>query len=342
MNKKKILADVLSATGVLSGCRHLLTPHNAILPILAYHRIKPVDTDYPFDSELISATPEEFLWQMQHIKHYYNPIRLSELGNYFSGQTPWPARPVVITFDDGFDDNYHYAFPVLQQEDIPATIFVTTDYIDSSTSYWFDFAVFLLKKLTIKTELKTADNQFAILLDPGLSIKTLQRELFIFLKRIPDVARQEILQKLSQAVDVYSNPNPLSLLHSKAMTWDNIREMSNSGVVDIGSHTLSHPILNQISREQLVEELQQSKQLIENKTGKPCYIMAYPFGGDDITSPQVIQEVANAGYQLACMYQKAYTSRMPDNLLKLERIHIETDITRSLFAAMLALPGLFA
>lgn len=340
MNKKDLLAGVLSGTGVLSACRQLLTPRSNALPILAYHRVKPLLADYPFDSELISATPEDFLWQMQHIREHYTPLRLNQLGEYFAGQKPWPARPVVITFDDGFDDNYRYAFPVLQQLNIPATLFVATDYIDTNNSYWFDWAVFLLKRLASPITLQAAEPNGCITLDPQQPLKLMQREFFLRLKQISEASRQELLQQLARHIDGVTDAAVLA--HSQPMSWENIREMVNSGLIDIGSHTCSHPILNQIPRAQMVTELQQSKQKIEMETGRPCTTMAYPFGGEDIASPAVVDAVKNAGYALGCMYQQGYARRTPDDLFKLDRIHVETDISRAQFAAMLALPGIFA
>jgi hypothetical protein len=171
-------------------------------------------------------------------------------------------------------------------------------------------------------------------------LKKQQRELFRLFKLISDDARRELLVQLSQALTVQTEASVLH--HSQPMSWEQVREMSATGLMDFGSHTASHPALNQLSDQQLINELQQSKLKIEQYTGKTCDIMAYPFGGNDIATPRVIEAVQQTGYRFACMYQQAYSRRAPENLLKLERIHIETDITRAQFAAMLALPGIFA
>jgi peptidoglycan/xylan/chitin deacetylase (PgdA/CDA1 family) len=346
MNKKALLAKVLSVTGTLSVCRALFTPTNDVLPILAYHRVKPLEDDYPFDKELISAAPEEFFWQMQHVKNYYDPIKLTDLHLFFSGELPWPKRPVIITFDDGFDDNYHHAYPILKKLQVPATLFLATDYIGATETYWFDYTVFLLKQLKQSLTLHTSDKHCSdkgsktLVLDPQKPFSKQQRDLFLLLKTIPDCERHEVLKQLSAAVNV--QPDETGRKHSRPMTWNNVREMIDSGVINIGSHTLSHPALNQLPREQLINELQKSKQKIETETGRPCDILAYPFGGEEITSPLVLEEVKNAGYRYALMYQSNYTLRSSYKNLQLERIHIETDISREQFAAVLALPKIFA
>jgi peptidoglycan/xylan/chitin deacetylase (PgdA/CDA1 family) len=339
MNKKGFLADLLHATGVLALSRPTLTSHNNILPILAYHRVKPLTSDYAFDEELISATPEDFLWQMQHIKTHYSPIRLADIALYTSSKLPWPKRPVIITFDDGFDDNYHYAYPILKQLNIPATIFLTTDYIGSDKVFWFDWVIFLLKKLSTTVNLTTSDGGKRFLLIPSRSLQQ-QTDLFGFLKSISDAERLNIIIQLESAAEVtHSN---VALAASQAMDWDSVIEMSASGWIDFGSHTQSHPALNQLNRDALIYELQGSKHIIETKTGKPCNTFAYPFGGDDITTPDVIAQVKQAGYAYACMYQKAYSHRNALNNVQLERLHIERDINHALFASILALPNVFA
>jgi len=338
ITKKDLLAKLFSASGVTSLARQFFTPHNNALPILAYHRVKSVAEDYPFDSELISATPKDFLWQMQHIKTRYDVLRLKDLADYFSGHLPWPKRPLVITFDDGFDDNYLNAFPVLKQLDIPATIFLATNYIGTETVYWFDLVVLCLKHLPRPLLLETATHK--IQLDPQISLPKQQREFFQLLKSVSNETRLEILGQLFAAVELPSDDNLLR--QSRAMSWEQVSEMSASGLVDFGSHTLTHPALNQLSDSALHQELQQSKLIIEKNTGKICDVMAYPFGGDDITTPQVLNAVQQTGFRLACVYQQNYSTRSPDNILKLERIHVETEINRARFAAMLAMPGIFA
>jgi peptidoglycan/xylan/chitin deacetylase (PgdA/CDA1 family) len=339
MNKKGFLADVLHASGILSICRSVLTQHNGVLPILAYHRVKPLTADYAFDEELISATPEDFLWQMHHIKDHYTPIRLTDIGLYASSVLPWPKRPVIITFDDGFDDNYHYAYPILKQLNIPATIFLATDYIGSDKIFWFDWVVFMLKKLNAGINLKIDGGGKKFILSAPHLLRQ-QTELFGFLKSISDAERLKIIIQLENAIKVNHSNVPLAA--SRAMNWDSVREMSASGCIDFGSHTQSHPALNQLNRDALIYELQGSKQIIEAEIGKPCNTFAYPFGGEDITTAEVVAQVTQAGYRYACMYQKAYSHRNALNNFKLERLHIERDINHAHFAAILALPAIFS
>jgi len=102
------------------------------VPILMYHYISnpPPDADkYRLD---LSVTPANFEAQMQYlVREGYHPIRVSDLADYLLDGTPMPSKPIVISFDDGYCDNYENTFPVLKQLKFPATFFVITQSIDT-------------------------------------------------------------------------------------------------------------------------------------------------------------------------------------------------------------------
>src|SRR6266404_5015149 len=101
--------------------------------ILAYHRVAAL----PFDPQLLSVTPDHFAEHLEVLHRYYRPTRLRQLA-----QTPESgvssSRAVVITFDDGYADNLYNATPLLERYDVPATVFVTTGYVDATREFWWD------------------------------------------------------------------------------------------------------------------------------------------------------------------------------------------------------------
>ncbi len=106
-------------------------PRIANVPILMYHYVSvpPPDADvYRLD---LSVTPAAFEAQMAYLASAgYHPIRLQDLADYLLNGTPLPSKPIVLTFDDGYADNYAYAFPVLKKFKFPATFFVITQFVD--------------------------------------------------------------------------------------------------------------------------------------------------------------------------------------------------------------------
>lgn len=136
MSKQELLAkfiDKLIPDVFFKYIGQLFRSNNKLI-VLAYHRIMEFDENFPFDIELISARPQQFEKQIKHISKYYSPITIEELCECHRTKSKIPDRSVLITFDDGFYDNYEYAFPVLKKYNVPATIFVSTDYIDSNTT----------------------------------------------------------------------------------------------------------------------------------------------------------------------------------------------------------------
>ncbi len=106
---KRIIKDILA----------LVTPRQKGVPILMYHSVEHNDT-------LLSVELESFKKQMRYLKdNNYQVIKLSDLVNFLKSDSPLPEKIVVLTFDDGFKDNYFNAFPVLKEYNFPATIFLT-------------------------------------------------------------------------------------------------------------------------------------------------------------------------------------------------------------------------
>ena len=130
-----------------------LSPSKGI--ILMYHRIAEV----PMDPWALCVTPQHFLQQMEVLRKDFHPLTLEQLAQAQKTGTI-PPRAVVITFDDGYADNLHQAKPVLDHYNIPATIFVSTGYLDRATGFWWDtLEEFLLQPGQLPEELALTINE---------------------------------------------------------------------------------------------------------------------------------------------------------------------------------------
>ena len=140
IDKKTLLARCLVAGRVLSPISRIRAACRADIPILTYHRVWDVDDEdkFQFDIELISASTADFRWQMEYVRQNFDPITCGTLLQILDGDTPSPPRPIIITFDDGFDDNFQNAFPILNVSDVPATMFLSTGYIGGEKTFWYD------------------------------------------------------------------------------------------------------------------------------------------------------------------------------------------------------------
>ena len=197
MGKKKILVDLISNIIPFGLILWLRSIFNKELVVLAYHRVCDIDKDnYKFDMELVSASSKSFDYQISHIKKYYNPISMKQLVDYIENKKPLPSKPVLVTFDDGFDDNYINAFPILKKHNVPATIFLSTGYIDTDHVIWFDrlaSLIFLVDQSELHIpEIDKTYPLGVIKSKRGEIMETICEDL----KLIPNVEREKILSDL--------------------------------------------------------------------------------------------------------------------------------------------------
>ena len=307
--------------------------------ILAYHRVLDVENEdtFPFDTELVSASIASFAFQMEFLRAHYRPMTFATLLEHIdAGESPRGAA--VVTFDDGFSDNYEHAFPVLRRLGVPATIFLATDNLDSQQTYWYE--------QVSHSVLATAADRVHL---PGLapfaigSTVAARREvikvLLKWLKEVPNETRLEAIESLKAQL----GPDSLSLRdrRSAPMTWDQVKEMSAAGI-EFGSHSVTHPVLSKVGPEQLAHELAASKLRIEQEIGKPVDTFAYPVGVEEAYNDTVLAGVREAGYRLAVSYRTGVAAPGKWDSYAIPRLAIERNMDPPLFKALLALPEMFA
>jgi len=341
MRKKVMLAKALSATRTLSLAGALWPSPRRELKVLAYHRVLDVADDdaFDFDVELISAGTADFDWQVRHVRDNYDPITFADLLAALDGRAALPSRPVIFTFDDGFDDNYEYAYPILRRHGVPATIFISSDYIGAARTYWFDWVSYLVNQCGgRRIELPGLGQSFDCPTARS-GRRALIMDLLERLKRVPDAARRAAVDELEAASGVEFPA--AGFAESRPMSWDQVREMADNGI-EFGSHTASHPILKQVDDAGLERELGGCKQRIEAELGRACDVIAYPVGGAHAFDQRIIDHVGRAGYRLGASYQRGTNDIDALETFAMKRIHVEREVGREQFAAALALPALFA
>jgi peptidoglycan/xylan/chitin deacetylase (PgdA/CDA1 family) len=340
IDKKALLAKCLVSGGVLAPLARIRSACRADVPILAYHRVWDLrdENAFPFDLELVSASVAEFRWQMEYVRENFDPITLAGLIDILEGTAPAPPRPIIITFDDGFEDNYENAFPILNALDIPATIFLSTGYIASQATFWYDrLAHLLLSAPERELTAKGLANPVQLGAD-AKSRRQALRKVLAELKLMPNHRRLEVLGHLEFELERPSDDPPAH--ESRPLSWDQVREMSNAGI-EFGSHTVTHPILANLTDEELEFELVESRRAIELQTGKPVTTISYPVGGRNAFNDRVRQAVQRAGYRLGASYIPGTNPLSSVDPYGLRRQHIERYTERSYFAAMLGMPEVF-
>jgi len=234
--------------------------------VLTYHRVSPY-SDGVFDP----VSPQVFQQQVRHLARYYNVLTASEAaGLNRCGRLP--QRAVCITFDDGYRDNYEYAFPILKQYGVRATVFVTTGTIDSAESPLWHDQVFAAFGQTRKASWEW--NGVAWSLSAKAQRWEVAKRFAAFVRCLGESERDAAVQLLSAHLEVSAEE---ASQRSPMLTWDHIREMNKWGV-EIGAHTVTHPVLSTLPAERQEQEIRDSIETIERQVGIRPRVFSYPNG----------------------------------------------------------------
>lgn len=265
------------------------------LTVLAYHRIVS-DEEFAASGAKIAVSTgvSEFERQMQFIKAHFSPITIEALQQWLQGKGDLPKRPALITFDDGYQDIYLHAMPVLEQLNIPATVFLATDYMGSSRMFQWDIATYCFES----TSLISADLPLLgkTTWENPVQRNQVLKQWLAASKQCQDVQRQAATQELVRVLQVDLPAD--NQTGTAFLTWEQVRKLIIRGL-SFGSHTCHHPILSKIPLEQVADEVHQSKDKIEQETEREVLSFAYPNGLVADFNAEVIGVLKQAGYQCA-------------------------------------------
>jgi peptidoglycan/xylan/chitin deacetylase (PgdA/CDA1 family) len=263
------------------------------LVVVTYHRISEVaDTNDPL--KISAATFEN---QIRHLKLRYRIITSKDLYNALISVRRLPKNSCLITFDDGWEDNYKIAFPILKKYEAPAMIFLSSDYIGTKKVFWH---VSLRKTLSNPSINNWIDNRAfsAWPTELGeLATKALEQsvdkrswlinQIIERMKSVPPDRLEALISCLGDRSKALCCSEEDSML-----SWGQVSEMSLSGIT-FGSHTRSHSILNFLKDESVWNEISGSKKEIEKRLKDVIHFIAYPNGEYDERS---IQAASEAGF----------------------------------------------
>jgi peptidoglycan/xylan/chitin deacetylase (PgdA/CDA1 family) len=182
-------------------------------------------------------------------------------------------RFICLTFDDGFLDNYQYAYPLFKKYDIPMTIYVTTGFPDHTyIVWWYLLEKILLQNNRIRFHWRNQIHDFK-----AISVEEKEYTFNDIRRMIIDTPYIEQKSCLKTAFREYIN-DPAELTKQLSMSWSQIRELSENNLVTIGAHTVNHPALNQLGPREVEYEVIGSMRRIEEHIHDKIVHFAYPFG----------------------------------------------------------------
>jgi peptidoglycan/xylan/chitin deacetylase (PgdA/CDA1 family) len=256
--------------------------------ILIYHRVN--DDRDPF---FPAVSTHVFAKQMDYLASYFNVLSLDEIVDMIKRRDV-PDNAAVITFDDGYRDNYINAFPVLNRLSLPFTVFLATDAIGSGRTLWHDrvFSAFRETRLAFIKGFGNDSREYPLRTQEEKLF--VQREILKFLRSLNDYERSVWIDHIINHLQVVDRKENSELM----LTWDEIK-MMHENHVSFGSHTITHPILSKVSIEKVRLEVHESKKIIEKNIGVQVKAFAYPNGkeGDFDESTKAI--LIDEGYVCA-------------------------------------------
>jgi len=343
---KAVTWKLLAAAYCSSGLP--LVRHRGRVAILTYHRIVSDDmvrADHIQPGMYVCA--KTFEAHVVYLQKHFVVLALDDLlERWRIDQLDADKAYCVITFDDGWQDNYQYAFPVLKQYGLPATIFLATDFIGTDRWFWPDQVMYLLeesKKLMSRIELSQAV-ETAMRNIPGIEERSRQPfysqmdsgrpidsdAVVEWCKRLSAEAVGRFVDHLSTVVGMVL-PKRRVLLN-----WDEVKEMASNGI-SFGSHSCSHRILTQIPSLEVEQEVGASWQAMLIRGIKPSPVFCYPNGN---CNQQVKALVRQNGYLGAVGCDKGLEGRTPADLFSLKRFSLHEDSTASPALFSFAMSGL--
>lgn len=255
--------------------------------ILCYHGIG--ESGNPLGQ---APSREMFEAQMRFLRQNYRVVSLEEVCRELRS-TPNGVPGIAITFDDGYRSAYTVAFPILQEYRLPSTIYLTFDSVETSQVAWYD-RVFLAMAVAPSGEIQLdLQGPWRFQLNSLEDRFRAALEVVALLRTLPNSQRRECCALLENRIGL-----PQNALSSRILTWDEIHTMHQAGIA-FGSHTLTHPVVSQLSPRELEKELADSKRLLEEKLGVPVLDFAFPFGKASDCSAGAIEMLSRCGYRSA-------------------------------------------
>jgi peptidoglycan/xylan/chitin deacetylase (PgdA/CDA1 family) len=288
--------EMLARSLFWSGASFLLSqlPARDSLVVLNYHRIGNPDEDL-FDPGVFSASADQFDNQISHLKRHVSLVTLEEALAYIEGSEKTKTRRcrVLVTFDDGYLDNYSIAFPILHAHGTQAVFFLATSMVGSFDIPWWDQIAYLVKNAGRRRYVLSYPANLAVDIDRNGFAKSLESILRSY-KKPGNADPARFLRELEGKTE----GKPLPETSRRFLNWDEAREMKRAGM-EIGSHTHSHQVLGQLKPERQLEELSISRAILKQQLGAETNVLAYPVGSRTSFNRETQRMAREAGYRCA-------------------------------------------
>jgi peptidoglycan/xylan/chitin deacetylase (PgdA/CDA1 family) len=287
--------------------------------IIMYHSVMDEPMSHADTLGDIIHSTQAFRGQVELIARQYDPVTLDDVSRFIKGEQELPPRPVVITFDDGYSDNYEVAHPVLKSFGVPATFYVTVGCVDRKQLPWPSRVRFAFLNSKHKNWLEPDGHKWPL--------ETIQQRTRAFERaseycgKLAGAAQDAVVESLERELDTKLPDDRQRLM----MSWDQIRGLVRAGHI-VGSHTVSHPNMAHIADIELKDELSASKCRLQDELSQSVLHFSYPCPAlTPHWTQATVESSREAGYESAVTTNGGLV-RKHDNPLCLRRIRPTKDV----------------
>jgi peptidoglycan/xylan/chitin deacetylase (PgdA/CDA1 family) len=297
-----------------------------------YHHVADVCPD----PNVLSVSARHFAEQLQVLREETEPLPLDVLTDDLKTHSLRPGS-VVVTLDDGYRDNLVAAKPLLERYDIPATAFVAAGPRDSRAPFWWDELERLLLypgALPARLELSLPDRELrcdvgdAAVYGEEAAFRlrdwkawddppTPRHALYATLRQILFATQDEEQQALLQALRQWAGVSESTVEAHRRLSDREITQLSGP-LIEVGAHTVTHPVLSALTPERQRHEIRESKSHLEDILGAPVRAFAYPYGNYNDATVGIVRE---AGFTSACSVAMSAVQAGSDTF-QLPRYHV--------------------
>ena len=290
---KQFLKRTFYSAAGMPLVHHLGRPWRGRACVLCYHRVLPeeqFEADKSPNSNLIMPT-SKFAEQMSFLAENQEVVSMDELVSYLESEPDGDSNKfvVAVTFDDGYKDNLTHALPILEQYNIPATIYITTRFPEGDTWMWWNE---IWDYLDNNDALEVND------VPEGLTISTLRQKIKCF-NKLFDWILNLSYEKQKKYVETITKSVARKQYSNLCLNWEEIKILDQHQLVTIGAHTNSHPNLKKLTEQEAFAEMSYSKNLLEEKLKHSVEHFAYPFGTHNEADVREFELASRCGFRTA-------------------------------------------
>ena len=272
---KRVSARILFSLLSHSRSYYLSKPfYSGLGSILMFHRVCPESSRPRIRGNSgLEVTPEYLENTIKFLrKNNYEIISLSQVAKILNDNYK-KKKFAVLTFDDGYIDNYVHAYPIFKKHRVPFSIYVTTNFPDGNAIlWWYILEDLILKETRIEFQLNGLEYQYSY--DSLWQKEWAYQQIHELILNGPS---NDLNQRIRQVFKNY-DIDFLKKTSELALTWEQIREMSADPLVEIGAHTINHHALSKLTNSAVQKEMEGSRDKIESEINQKVEHFSYPFG----------------------------------------------------------------